>query len=190
MVPTKKVLDNISRAAWHGVSQNRRCLQQQQRTLLSEAVGKRALEVGSGHFRGTKYFQSAVAFVKDSTEFVMTDIDPSLGHRMLDIREPDLSLGRFDLVLCCNVLEHIPNLDAAVDGLAAVCDDKGTVFASPPFVYPYHDEPNGFWRPTAHGLEYAFRRRFDEVAVNWTSVRRFPFQLFVHARRPRRVTCP
>jgi hypothetical protein len=116
----------------------------------------------------------------------MTDADPSLGHRVLDIRAPDPALGEFELVLCCNVLEHIPNLDSAIDGLASVCARDGMVFASTPFVYPYHDEPNDFWRPTSHGLKYAFGRRFDEVDVAWTGLRRLPFQLFVRARLPRR----
>ena len=131
-------------------------------------------------------FQSAVEFAPAGAEFQMTDVNPSLGHPILDIRTPDQALGRFDLVLCCNVLEHIDDLGAAVSGLASVCEDEGMVFASTPFVYPYHDEPGDFWRPTAYGLKFIFEREFADVVVTWTGLRRFPFQLFVHARGPRR----
>lgn len=171
---------------WHGISQNRRLVRKQQRALLSQAVGQRVLEVGSGQRRGAKMFQSAVEFAKEGTEFVLSDADPSLGHQVLDIRTPDPQLGVFDIVLCCNVLEHVPDLDAAIDGLSRVCAQDGMVFASTPFVYPYHDEPNDFWRPTAHGLSYAFGQKFGEVAVTWTGLRQFPLQLFVRARCPRR----
>jgi 2-polyprenyl-3-methyl-5-hydroxy-6-metoxy-1,4-benzoquinol methylase len=176
----------LSRTAWHTLSQNRRLLAKQQRSLLSEFDGKRILEIGSGQRRGSNLFQSAVKFAPAGAEFQMTDVDPSLGHSILDIRTPDQTLRRFDLVLCCNVLEHVDNLGAAVSGLASVCENDGLVFASTPFIYPYHDEPGDFWRPTAHGLKFIFEREFDEVAVNWTGLRRFPFQLFVQARRPRR----
>jgi SAM-dependent methyltransferase len=179
------MLGTASRVAWHVLSQNRRLLQRQQRMLLAASGGKRVLEVGSGQRRGVKPFQSAVKFARPDTLFQMTDLDPSLGHRVLDIREPGVDLGRFDLVLCCNVLEHIADLGEAIDGLAAVCKDDGVVFASTPFIYPYHDEPGDFWRPTAYGLEFMFGRRFGDVSVTWTGLRQFPFQLFVFARRPR-----
>jgi SAM-dependent methyltransferase len=180
------LLNALSRAAWHTLARNRRLLEQQQRSLLSGSDGKRILEIGSGQRRGSNLFQSAVEFAPAGAEFQMTDVNPSLGHPILDIRVPDQALGRFDLVLCCNVLEHIDDLGAAVSGLASVCEDEGMVFASTPFVYPYHDEPGDFWRPTAYGLKFIFEREFADVTVTWTGLRRFPFQLFVHARGPRR----
>lgn len=116
----------------------------------------------------------------------MTDTDRVHGHRLLDIRAPDPALERFDLVLCCNVLEHIDDLGAAVSSPDSVCENDGVVCASTPFVYPYLDEPNDFRRPAAHGLMFIFGREFGDVNVIWTGLRQFPFQLFVRARRPRR----
>ncbi len=176
---------SLSRSAWHALSRNRRLLRRQQRALLSDFDGHRVLEIGSGQRRGEDYFQSAVSFAPDGIDFQMTDLDPLLGHRILDIRDPDTILGRFDLVLCCNVLEHVDDLEAAISGLASLCAKDGMVFASTPFVYPYHDEPNDFWRPTAHGLQLLFAKKFGEVELSWTGIREFPFQLFVHARNPR-----
>ena len=175
-----------ARGGWHLVTRNRRQLRNTQRTILSGAADRRVLEIGSGQRRGRRAFQSAIDLAPAGAEFVMTDVDPSLGHRVLDIRRPDQDLGRFDVVLCCNVIEHVADLDLAVDGLAAMCADDGEVLVSTPFLYPYHDEPSDFWRPTSHGLEHLFLRRFTEVTVSWTGMRRLPFQLFVRARRPLR----
>lgn len=180
------MLTAISRGAWHTLTQNRRLLRAQQQGLLAcHPSPRRVLEVGSGQRSRSNYFQSAVGLARPGTEFVMTDVDPALGHRVLDIRTPDAGLGTFDLVLCCNVLEHIADLASAIDGLAAVCAKDGLVFASTPFVYPYHDEPRDYWRPTLHGLTYLFSRRFADVSLSWTGLRRFPFQIFVHAGRPK-----
>ncbi len=180
------MLDAAMRITWHSLTRNRRALQRRQRALLLESGGKTVLEIGSGKRRGTGFFQSAVRFALPDTDFQMTDMNESLGHRVLDIRRPDAEIGQFDLVLCCNVLEHIPDLQAAVRGLASTCKDGGLVFASTPFVYPYHDEPTDFWRPTAHGIEFLFDQQFNDVTVSWTGLRRFPFQLFVRAARPKR----
>lgn len=180
------MLTALSRSAWHTITQNRRLLRAQQRRLLqSDPAPSRVLEIGSGQQRGSDFFQSAVEFCGPDTEFVMTDVDGRLGHRVLDIRTPDATLRDFDLVLCCNVLEHIADISAAVDGLAAVCAPGGAVFASTPFVYPYHDEPHDYWRPTVHGLEHLFATRFGHVSLSWTGLRRLPFQIFVHAKLPK-----
>lgn len=176
----------IGRTAWHTLTQNRRLLRAQQRRILArETPPIRVLEVGSGQRRGSKDFQSAVEFARPETQFTMTDLDPALGHRVLDITDPGTELGTFDLVLCCNVLEHVADLPAAIDGLASVCAEDGEIFASTPYVYPYHDEPHDYWRPTVHGLTYLFARRFDRVVVSSTGLRRFPFQIFVHAAEPK-----
>jgi SAM-dependent methyltransferase len=180
------VLDAAMRVGWHVLTGNRYFLRRKQRALLQEFDGKRVLEVGSGKLRGATAFQSAVRLAPLSTEFFMTDVDAALGHDVLDICKPDEKLGRFDLVLCCNVLEHVLDLNAAVCGLSSVCQDDGIVFASTPFIYPYHDEPADFWRPTAHGLKSVFGQHFHDVYVSWTGIRRFPFQLFVRAARPTR----
>ena len=180
------MLTAISRGAWHTLTQNRRLLRAEQlRLLAGDTPPRRVLEVGSGQRRGSDAFQSAVALAGPDTEFIMTDIDPTRGHRVLDITTPGADVGTFDLVLCCNVLEHVADLASAIDGLAAVCAEDGRVFASTPFVYPYHDEPHDYWRPTLHGLTYLFTRRFDDVSLSWTGLRRFPFQIFVHAARPK-----
>ncbi len=178
--------ERLGRLAWHAMTQNRRLLRAHQRRLLKGASNRRILEVGSGRKLAGRDFQSAVDLAPSGAHFVMTDSDPSRGHRLLDIQAPDPAIGRFDIVLCCNVLEHVPRLEAAVEGLADVCVDDGEVFASTPYVYPYHDEPHDYWRPTSHGLRILFEKHFSEVSVSWTGLRRFPFQIFVHARGPLR----
>lgn len=177
-------MDFFFKLLWHLMTGNRRQLRRRQRRLLAEQVPRRVLEIGSGQRRGSRYFQSAVDLAPPTSSFTMTDLNPRLGHPVLDITTLEEFSEQFDLVLCCNVLEHISDIPAAVRGLAQVCDDAGWVFVSTPFVYPYHDEPNDFWRPTSHGLDALFRSCFDEVKLDHSGLRRFPFQVFLLASRP------
>ena len=174
----------LFRLFWHMLTQNRRVLRRRQRQLMAEQAPRCILEIGSGQRRGHRFFQSAVDLAPESSSFVMSDRDPQLGHRVLDITNPPRFPERFDLVLCCNVLEHVADIPAAVRGLAQVCDDHGLVFVSTPFAYPYHDEPIDFWRPTSHGLAELFKAHFGEEELDHSGIRQFPFQVFLTASRP------
>lgn len=180
------MINSLSQTAWHALTRNRRTLERRQAEVLGRLNVDRVLEVGSGQSRRGRDFQSAAHLAGPDVTFVMTDVDPRRGHRILDITRPDIGIGQFPLVLCCNVLEHIFDIGAAVDGVAALCENDGTVFVSTPFVYPYHDEPSDYWRPTAYSLGSLFAQRFTDVEITWSGTRRFPFQIFVEARRPLR----
>jgi SAM-dependent methyltransferase len=176
------VTSAASRLIWHAITQNRRLLRKEQAAFLRGVGPRRVLEIGSGQRRRGRYFQSAVDLAGADTTFVMSDADAALGHLRVDVTDPSADLGRFDAVLCCNVLEHVFDLEAAVEGLARLVRDDGALLASTPFVYPLHDEPGDYWRPTQHALQRLFSQHWDQVEVRWTGPRRFPFQLFVTAR--------
>lgn len=44
--------------------------------------------------------------------------------------EPLSKLGRFDLVLCSNLIEHLPNLDAFIDEIPSVLKPGGAMYLS------------------------------------------------------------
>jgi len=71
----------------------------------------------------------------------------------------------FDVVLCLQVLEHVPDPAAAVRELRRVVRPGGRVLASTHGVYPYHPNPDDLWRWTHSGLERLFRDNGD-----WSSV--------------------
>jgi SAM-dependent methyltransferase len=63
----------------------------------------------------------------------------------------------FDLVLCTEVLEHVLDWPAAWTNLGRLLAPGGRLIITCPFIYPLHEEPYDFWRPTPHAL-----RRFAE----------------------------
>jgi SAM-dependent methyltransferase len=63
----------------------------------------------------------------------------------------------FDLILCTEVLEHVLDWPAAWNNLGRLLAPGGRLIITCPFIYPLHEEPYDFWRPTPHAL-----RRFAE----------------------------
>ena len=72
----------------------------------------------------------------------------------------------FDRVLCLQVLEHVPDPDAAVRELRRVVRDGGRVLLSTHGIYPFHPNPDDLWRWTHTGLERLF-----QTNAEWASVR-------------------
>lgn len=172
----------IGRTLWHLLTRNRSQLRKHQARFLDRAGPIRILEIGSGKLRDGVAFQSAVDLVPDGAEFVMSDLNPEHGHTVIDITRPDADLSKFDAILCCNVLEHVLDLHAALAGLEELIHDDGLVFVSTPFAYPLHDEPADYWRPTEHALRELFSRHWKHVHIEVTGLRQFPFQVFVTAQ--------
>ena len=65
----------------------------------------------------------------------------------------------FGLVLATELMEHVADWKAAFANLARLTDFGGVAILTCPFVFPLHEEPYDFWRPTPHAL-----RRFATEA--------------------------
>jgi SAM-dependent methyltransferase len=74
----------------------------------------------------------------------------------------------FDVVLCLQVLEHVPDPDAAVRELRRVVRGGGLVLATTHGVYPFHPNPEDLWRWTQTGLERLFAENGDWSSVDVT----------------------
>jgi SAM-dependent methyltransferase len=73
--------------------------------------------------------------------------------------------GRFDVVLCNQVLEHADDPRQVARELRRVVAPGGVVLASTHGVAPYHPNPHDLWRWTHAGLERLF-----VTAGGWASV--------------------
>lgn len=70
-----------------------------------------------------------------------------------DVQDLPLEANTLDAVLLFDVLEHIPNSGRALAEINRVLKPGGSVLIQIPFMYPIHDAPFDFRRPTIHGLE-------------------------------------
>lgn len=61
--------------------------------------------------------------------------------------------GPYGLIVCTEVLEHVGNWDAAFANMARALRPGGRLVITCPFVFPIHEAPYDFWRPTVFALE-------------------------------------
>lgn len=89
-----------------------------------------------------------------------------LDYPDFDICAPT-SHDRYDVVLCDNVLEHVPDPFTATRTLFDLCRPGGLCFVGTPFLYRVHYAPGDYWRFTRDGLERLLAcAGFSEIATD------------------------
>jgi SAM-dependent methyltransferase len=94
-------------------------------------------------------------FFGDDVEIETLDIDPDAGATYVaDITRPidAIADGRFDFVVCTEVLEHTLQPFDAVAEIHRVLRPGGLLFLSVPFNFRIHGPLPDCWRFTEHGL--------------------------------------
>lgn len=91
----------------------------------------------------------------------------------------------FALIVCTEVLEHVAHWDRAFANIASLLTRGGRAIVTSPFVYPLHEQPHDYWRPTpyavrdaaeTHGLKLIEERRLGDswdvlgtvLSATWT----------------------
>ena len=78
---------------------------------------------------------------------------------------PEVRVGNgYQLILCTEVLEHVPDWDAAFANLWRLAAPGGQVIITCPAFYALHEEPLDFWRPTEYALRF-FAERYGFAVV-------------------------
>ena len=91
----------------------------------------------------------------------------TLEYPEFDICAPLTEERRFDVVICEQVLEHVPDPFAAAANLRGLCAPDALVIVSTPFLIKVHELPElgmfDYWRFTPRGLRQLLERAGLEV---------------------------
>lgn len=113
---------------------------------------RRTLEVGSFDVNGT---------IRDlfTGEYLATDARPGPGVDYVhDIEGPLIFAPAFDVVVCCEMLEHTPRPWLAALQMARHLNPGGwLILTTRNFGFPRHDFPTDYYRFSAEGLEALLR---------------------------------
>ena len=127
--------------------------------LRAREVRGRVLDVGCGDRPYDSLFTEADELVGFD---VPTNERADLHGTIDSIPVDDAS---FDVALCLQVLEHVPDPAAAIRELHRVVRPGGRVLLTTHGVYPFHPNPDDLWRWTHQGLDLLFRTNAE-----WTFV--------------------
>jgi SAM-dependent methyltransferase len=92
----------------------------------------------------------------------------SLNYPEFDLCAPLTDRGTFDVVICEQVLEHVPDPWLATEHLRELCAPGGHVIVSTPFLIRIHEERilhdmKDYWRFTPRGLRVLLERAGLEI---------------------------
>lgn len=138
----------------------RRRLRASMRSLAGNLSG-RLLDVGCG----TKPYRALF----EVTEYVGLDIDSETTRRLAvadvlyDGTRFPFGDGRFDAILCNQVLEHVFNPDSFVDEIRRVLSPGGRLLLTVPFVWDEHEQPWDYARYSSFGLRALLERHGFKV---------------------------
>ncbi|KKQ15996.1 MAG: hypothetical protein US30_C0025G0008 [Candidatus Moranbacteria bacterium GW2011_GWF2_36_839] len=65
--------------------------------------------------------------------------------------------GKFDIILCTEVLEHLHSPHVAISEMKRVLKVGGKLILTTRFIFPIHDAPGDYFRYTKYGLRYLFK---------------------------------
>ena len=120
---------------------------------------RRLLDVGG---RGKPY---ACFFTGRAAHHYVLDVEPAPSVDVVgDARTMPFSDASMDVVLCTQVLEHIPEPGAVVAEIRRVLKPGGTLLLSVPSIFPQHGSPGDYWRYMPQGLQWVLRD-FQSVTV-------------------------
>lgn len=110
------------------------------------AAGKRILDAGAGR-RPYNYLFSKSNY--ESTDYV----DPDNVHSFCcSLEHIPVEDGRYDVVLCTEVLEHVKNPRKAVSELFRILKNGGKLYLTAPLQARFHSVPHHYYNFTESGL--------------------------------------
>lgn len=119
------------------------------RFITAHASTARTLDIGAQNGPYAALFPNRVGL----------DITRGHGVRIIgDAQALGIRDDAFPVVLCTEVLEHLPEPQRAIDEMFRVLAPGGTLLLTTRFLFPIHDAPHDYFRFTKYGLRYLLRR--------------------------------
>lgn len=129
---------------------------------MTETIGKSVLEVGSYDVNGSPRSVLIHYFAKS---YLGVDIQMGKGvDEICDGAEVHRKYGEcsFDVVICCEMLEHVKDWKAVVSSLKHVTREGGILIVTTRSLgFAYHPWPEDFWR---FDLDI-FRKAFADMTI-------------------------
>lgn len=123
--------------------------------IEAHASTGRTLDIGAQNGPYAAWFPNRLA----------VDIKRGTGVQLLsDVQALALADNTFDVVVCTEVLEHLPEPQTAIHEMYRVLKPGGTLVLTTRFLFPIHDAPHDYFRFTRYGLQYLLRR-FEMVEL-------------------------
>lgn len=148
---------------------------------LAPQVRGDVMDFGCGSKPYEELFTSARKYVGVDIAVSGHDHSDSKVDRYYDGRTIPFPDGRFDAVVCFEVIEHIFNIEEILAEVGRVTKPGGKLLLSIPFAWPEHEVPYDFARYTSFGITHVLNKSGYEVVeqVKTTTAVLAIFQLFV-----------
>lgn len=117
------------------------------------------LDAGAGNFR-FKDLLVGKGYTYESQDFDQVFDQNSLGKHtyVCDIQKIPVETGRFDVIVCTQVLEHLADPLGAFEELSRTLKPGGQLYLTTNFIFPIHGAPYDYFRYTNFGLEYLCKK--------------------------------
>ena len=151
----KKILNKLNKTPLHPQWLLFRDEKQRFKDIASIATGN-VLDIGCSEQKLKKYLPSSCNYIGldyPDTADALYKTRPSIYG---DAQQLPFTNNTFDTISFLEVLEHLPNPQAAVKECYRVLKPKGILIFSMPFLYPIHDAPFDFQRLTIYGIRQLF----------------------------------
>ena len=112
---------------WYNLNCNDICLEM----LSGLTEGKRILTVGGGIWVEA----DMLSHIKDASEIIRTDIVPEEGILEMDAADLKFPDDSFDIVICREVIEHVPDADKVYSEMHRVLTSQGYLLITTPNVF-------------------------------------------------------
>ena len=126
--------------------------------FLSECSGKPCIQISVKDEIGRKFGSNWVSVDKYDMRATIDRHDD-----VEDLQFPD---AYFHAAVCWSVLEHVPHPQKAISELHRVLAPGGLIWIQIPFLFPYHESPNDYWRVSPGGLRL-WMASFEELKCGY-----------------------